>query len=124
MRRAFLLLVQLWFGAACAMAQSRPSGSALDDIPSLNVPQNSTLGPALATIGSSGAYSFSMAPFMGGLIFGAVGLMAFIYGKKNRSWKPMAIGAALMGFPYVITSTLWTYVVGIGLCLLLYFWRD
>ena len=71
-----------------------------------------------------GLSSFPMAQFMGALIFGAVGLVAFVYGKKRRSWKPMVIGVALRGFPYVITGTLWIFVTGTGLCLLLYFWRD
>jgi hypothetical protein len=124
MRMVVIMLVQVLAGVEHVWAQANPSGSAFDDVAYLNVSQNSTLGPALATIGSSGAYSFSMGPFMGAMIFGAVGLVAFVYGKKNRSWKPMVIGIALMGFPYVITSTLWTYVVGTVLCLLLYFWRD
>jgi len=29
------------------------------------------------------------------LIFGVIGLAAFVYGRKNALWKPMAIGLAL-----------------------------
>ena len=64
-----------------------------------------------------------MAQFMGGLIFGAVGCGAFVYATKHRHWKALVIGVALIGFPYVITGTLWTYVVGIGLCAALYIFR-
>jgi hypothetical protein len=65
-----------------------------------------------------------MAQFIGGLIFGAIGFAAFVYGTKNRNWKVLVIGVALMGFPYIMTSTVWTYVVGVGLCAVLYFWHD
>ena len=58
------------------------------------------------------------------LIFGAVGFIAFTYGKKNGSFKPMTIGIVLMIYPYVITNTIAMYAVGIGLSALLYFWRD
>ncbi len=112
-----LLLIALFEGAARAAT----SGSALDDLTSLNVmPANVTLPVSTAP----GALSFSMAQLTGAMIFGAIGLAAFVYGKKNHSWKPMAIGVALMGFPYVVASTLWTYVIGTGLCLILFFWRD
>ncbi|MBF0619516.1 MAG: hypothetical protein HQL19_05055 [Candidatus Omnitrophica bacterium] len=60
---------------------------------------------------------------MGGLIFGAVGLVAFVYGKKNAHWPALAIGIALMAFPYFITSTLWTYVIGAVLCAALFLVR-
>jgi hypothetical protein len=58
------------------------------------------------------------------LVFSGVGFIAFVYGKKQRSFKPLLIGIALMGHPYFLTSTFWLYAVGIGLCLGLYFWRD
>ena len=58
------------------------------------------------------------------VIFGAIGFAAFMYGKKQRELKPLAIGIVLMAYPYFITNTLWLYAAGIGLCLLLYFWRD
>ena len=73
---------------------------------------------------SSGASLFSLPNLVGSLIFGSIGFVAFVYGKKQRIFKPMAIGIILMIYPYAITHTLWLYAVGIGLCLLLYFWRD
>ena len=59
-----------------------------------------------------------------GFIFSGIGLVAFVYGKKEGSYKPLSIGIALMAYPYFLTSTFWLYAVGSGLCLLLYFWRD
>jgi len=57
------------------------------------------------------------------VIFGTIGLCAFIYGKKNSSLRPLMLGAALMAYPYFITGTLGLYLVGIILSALLYFWR-
>ena len=74
--------------------------------------------------GSSGASLFSMPNLIGAGLFGLIGFAAFVYGKKQRSFKPLIIGIILMVYPYVILNTLWLYAVGIGLCFLLYFWRD
>jgi len=70
------------------------------------------------------ASGFSFTNLIAGLIFSGVGLVAFVYGKKRGSFKPLSIGIALMAYPYFLTSTFWLYTVGIGLCLLLYYWRD
>ncbi len=67
---------------------------------------------------------FSVANILGCLIFGAVGFVAFVYGKKQSSWKPLVIGIALMGYPYFISNTVALYVVGLFLCAALYFLRD
>ena len=109
---------------SCLCAQAATSASGPDDIVGLNLQQGNAVAALLPSLGSGGAAPFSLAQFMGGLIFGAIGLMAFVYGKKNRQWKPLAIGVVLMGFTYVVSSALWTYLIGTGLCLLLYFWRD
>lgn len=58
------------------------------------------------------------------LMFGTVGFGAFVYGKKIASWRPMVIGAALMAYPYFISSVLLMYVIGIALCASLYLFRD
>jgi hypothetical protein len=70
------------------------------------------------------ASNFSFANLIAGFIFSGVGLVAFVYGKKQGSFRPLVIGIALMAYPYFLTSTFWLYAVGIGLCLLLYYWRD
>ncbi len=61
------------------------------------------------------------AGLMAGVIFGAVGLGAFIYGKKTGRWRHMLIGVALMAFPYFVPSTLWQYVIGAVLTVGLFF---
>lgn len=70
------------------------------------------------------AGSFSMWGMAAGLVFGSVGFVAFIYGKKNAEAKPMIIGIALMGYPYVVREALAVWAVGIALTAALYFWRD
>lgn len=60
----------------------------------------------------------------GSLLFGAIGLGAFIYGKKMVLYKPMIIGFILMVFPYFAPETWLIYAIGCGLCLGLYFFRD
>jgi hypothetical protein len=58
------------------------------------------------------------------MLFGAVGLGAFVYGKKLALWKPMVIGAVLMAYPYFMDRTWLIYLVGCALCLGLYLFRE
>jgi len=70
---------------------------------------------------------FSLPPagaLFGGLAFGVVGMGVFAYGKKQARFMPMGIGAALMVYPYFITSTWLIWAVGVGLCVALYVLRD
>ena len=58
------------------------------------------------------------------LVFGSVGFVALIYGKKQASVKAMVIGAALMGYTYFVTNTIALYGIGVLLTAALFFWRD
>lgn len=66
----------------------------------------------------------SPANLLGSILFGIVGFAAYRYGKKSGSFNPMAIGVALMVYPYFISQTWMLYVIGLALCGGLYFWRD
>jgi len=66
----------------------------------------------------------SYANLFAAILFGSVGLAAFVYGKKSANWKPMAIGAVLMVYPYFIEETWLLYVIGFALCALMFVWRD
>ena len=66
----------------------------------------------------------SPAAIFGSLLFGAIGLAAFVYGKRMVLWKPMVIGVALMAYPYFISQTWLLYSVGLALCLGLYLFRE
>ena len=94
--------------------------SVLNDLGNIVGGQNMALGP----LGIPDASAFSMAKIIAWIVFGAIGFGVFIYGKKERDFKPLVIGIALMGYPYFTNSTFWLYAVGVGLCLALYFCRD
>lgn len=67
---------------------------------------------------------FSLWGMVGGLLFGAIGFVAFVYGKKNAEFRPMVIGALLMGYPYFVRGTVALYLVGVVLTSALYFFRE
>ena len=71
------------------------------------------------------AFVFSNpAALFASFLFGAIGLAGFIYGKKMVLWKPMAIGAALMTYPYFVAETWVIYAIGCALCLGLFIFRE
>ena len=75
-------------------------------------------------IGLPRADDFSAAKIFAYIIFGAIGFVVFVYGKKNKLFRPMIIGAALMAYPYFISGTFFLYLIGITLTAALYFWRE
>ena len=60
----------------------------------------------------------------GSILFGAVGLAAFVYGKKLALWKPMVLGIALMAYPYFVSRTWVLYATGVVLSALIFVLRD
>jgi hypothetical protein len=56
---------------------------------------------------------FSGANLIGGLIFGSIGFVAFIYGKRMHVWKPMLLGLALMIYPYFVENDLAMLAIGV-----------
>jgi hypothetical protein len=68
--------------------------------------------------------SLSAANLIGGLLFGSIGFVAFIYGKRLSLWRPMFLGLALMVFPYFIEATLPLYAIGSAGSVLLFFLRE
>lgn len=66
----------------------------------------------------------TLANLMGSVIFGSIGLAAFIYGKKQSSFKPMVIGIVLMAYPYFVPNTIAVYGIGVLLTLALWIFRD
>ncbi len=46
------------------------------------------------------------------LVFGSIGFVAFIYGKKQSLWSIMFIGLGLMVFPYFIGNTAILFAAG------------
>ena len=68
--------------------------------------------------------SFSGAVIVANLLFGSVGFVAFVYGKKMHVWKPMFIGLVLMAYTYFVESTLLLFGIGTVLTAALFVFRD
>lgn len=66
----------------------------------------------------------SPAALLGSLLFGAIGFIAFVYGRKMALWKPMVLGVILMAYPYLVPQPWLIYVVGGALCFGLYVFRE
>jgi len=68
--------------------------------------------------------NLSAANLIGGLVFGSIGFVAFMYGKRMNLWKPMFLGIALMVYPYFITDDRIMIVLGIFGSTALFFVRE
>lgn len=58
-----------------------------------------------------------------GIIFGAIGFVSFIYGKKQSEYKLMLIGVALMVYPYFVPGAILQWIVGALLTLMIFIFR-
>jgi hypothetical protein len=58
-----------------------------------------------------------------GVLFGAVGLGYFVYGKKQRAFVPLLSGVALMALPYFVASSWLLVLLGIATAAVPYFVR-
>jgi len=63
----------------------------------------------------------SSAQLIWGMVFGAIGLGFFVYGKKQRAAVPLIVGIALFIFPYFISNVFLLVTVGSVLVALPYF---
>jgi len=57
-------------------------------------------------------FEMGTANLVGGLLFGSIGFVAFMYGKRMNLWKIMLCGLALMIFPYFVANTAIMYAIG------------
>jgi hypothetical protein len=62
-----------------------------------------------------GLPSFSLANIAGSVLFSGIGYIAFSYGKKMDNMRMMIQGGVLMGYSYMVPSTLWMYLIGTAL---------
>jgi hypothetical protein len=65
----------------------------------------------------------SPATLMWGMLFGAIGVGYFIYGKRQAMIMPLVCGVALMVYPWFVSGAWWTLIVGIVLMAVPYFVR-
>lgn len=49
------------------------------------------------------------------LISGGIGLVLFIYGKKQERPPHLVAGLALMAYPYLVSSVMMTIAIGIAI---------
>jgi hypothetical protein len=66
----------------------------------------------------------SGANLIGGLVFGSIGFVAFVYGKRMHLWKMMLAGFALMAFPYFVENMSILYAIGGVGTVALFFLRE
>jgi hypothetical protein len=69
-------------------------------------------------------FDFSAANLIGGFVFGSIGFVAFVYGKRMTLWKMMFGGLALMVYPYFVANTVAMIVIGVVGSIALLFLRD
>ena len=62
--------------------------------------------------------------FIGGMIFGSIGFVAFVYGKKMAQYRTMILGLILMIFPYMVSGNLALYGIGAALTAALFLWKE
>jgi hypothetical protein len=55
------------------------------------------------------------------MVFGAIGLGYFLYGKKQQRFAPLLAGLVLMVYPYFVANTYALLVIGVGLMAAPYF---
>lgn len=67
---------------------------------------------------------FTAANIIGNILFSGIGYVAFVYGKKMGNYRVMIQGAVLMGYSYVVSDTLWMYLIGTGLTAWVYWTRN
>jgi hypothetical protein len=61
------------------------------------------------------------ASLLWGLLFGAIGMGYFVYGKKQARGASMLSGFALMAFPYFVTNSILIVLIGLALMAVPYF---
>jgi hypothetical protein len=62
----------------------------------------------------------SFTNILASVIFGSIGLAAFVYGKKQSNFKALVIGVILMVYPYFVPNTVAVYAIGAVLTVLLF----
>jgi hypothetical protein len=65
----------------------------------------------------------SPATLFWGMLFGAIGVGYFIYGKKQAMIVPLVCGIALMVYPWFVSGEWLTLIIGLALMAVPYFVR-
>lgn len=59
-----------------------------------------------------------------GVLFGAIGSAAFLYGRRQGKWQPLLFGSCLVLSTLVTGDTQWLWIIGVALCAAMYWFRD
>jgi hypothetical protein len=78
----------------------------------------------LQTLTAAGLALPTPSYLFGLVFFGIAGYAAFRYGRNTGLAKPKWIGITMMLYPYLVSETWLLYCIGLGLCALIYFYRD
>ncbi|KVX02760.1 MULTISPECIES: hypothetical protein [Shewanella] len=65
----------------------------------------------------------SSSMIMWSVLFGAIGMGYFVYGKRQRAIVPLCVGMALIVFPYFVASVTTLLIMGVILVAIPYFIR-
>ena len=58
------------------------------------------------------------------ILFSLIGMGVFMYGKKLLQVRMLALGVALMVYPYFVSATWALWAIGLGLCAAVYYFRE
>jgi hypothetical protein len=50
------------------------------------------------------------------VVFSAIGMGYFVYGKRQTDGLALGVGCALMVFPYIVPGAIFQIIVGVALC--------
>ncbi len=65
----------------------------------------------------------STASLLWGMLFSAVGVGFFVYGKRQQMFVPLICGLGLMVYPWFVASAVWLVVIGVALMAVPWFLR-
>ncbi|WP_413574720.1 hypothetical protein ACLVWU_10865 [Bdellovibrio sp. HCB290] len=65
---------------------------------------------------------YSVGALIGGTLFGIIGIYLFRKGRREAHSPNIWVGLGLMLYPLFVSSTLYTYVVGVLLCGVAYYY--
>ena len=55
------------------------------------------------------------------MLVSSIGLVAFLYGKRQGRIPQLAIGLLLVVYPYFVSSVVWMFAIAVALLALLWF---
>ena len=57
-------------------------------------------------------------------LFGGIGFVAFVYGRRMGQLRPTLLGVLLMAYPYFVPNLWWNFGLGAALTAALFVFRE